>query len=100
MILLVGIKGGASFLCVNEPVEAQVLIVQGWLPDYALKDADLNRIDTQIAELDQLQRIAVGRDGDDKLEFEERETEIEVLTLFQTRRLIGGIGKFVDCFET
>src|SRR6266480_924094 len=39
VILLVGIKGGASFLCVNEPVEAQVLIVQGWLPDYALKDA-------------------------------------------------------------
>lgn len=49
--------------------------------DYALKDADLNRIDTQIAELDQLQRMAVGRDGDDKLEFEERETEIEVFLL-------------------
>ena len=47
--------------------------------DYALKDSDLNRIDAQIAELDQLQRMALGRDGDDKLEFEEREKEIEVL---------------------
>ena len=46
--------------------------------DYALKDADLNRIDAQIAELDQLQRMAIGRDGDDKQEFEEREQEIEV----------------------
>jgi structural maintenance of chromosome 3 (chondroitin sulfate proteoglycan 6) len=47
--------------------------------DYALKDADLQRIDLQIAELDQLQRSALGRDGDDKAEFEEREKEIEVL---------------------
>jgi structural maintenance of chromosome 3 (chondroitin sulfate proteoglycan 6) len=46
--------------------------------DYALKDADLQRIDLQIAELDQLQRSALGRDGDDKAEFEEREKEIEV----------------------
>ena len=37
--LLVLIQGGASFLCATEPVEAQVLIVEGWLPDYALKDA-------------------------------------------------------------
>jgi structural maintenance of chromosome 3 (chondroitin sulfate proteoglycan 6) len=49
--------------------------------DYALKDADLNRIDAQIAELDHVQRIAVGRDGDDKEEFEAREKEIEVLFL-------------------
>ena len=48
--------------------------------DYALKDADLNRIDTQISELDQMQRMAVGRDGDDKAEFEEREQEIDVLS--------------------
>jgi structural maintenance of chromosome 3 (chondroitin sulfate proteoglycan 6) len=49
--------------------------------DYALKDADLQRIDLQIAELDQLQRSALGRDGDDKAEFEEREKEIEVFLL-------------------
>ena len=48
--------------------------------DYALKDADLNRIDTQISELDQMQRMAVGRDGDDKAEFEEREQEIEAIS--------------------
>jgi len=48
--------------------------------DYALKDADLARIDAQIAELDQLQRVAVGRDGDDKRDFEEREKAIEVFT--------------------
>jgi structural maintenance of chromosome 3 (chondroitin sulfate proteoglycan 6) len=46
--------------------------------DYALKDANLNRIDTQLAELDQVQRMAMGRDGDDKQEFEDREQEIEV----------------------
>jgi len=50
--------------------------------EYALKDADLNRIDAQITELDQLQRMAIGRDGDDKLEFEEREREIEVCSMF------------------
>jgi structural maintenance of chromosome 3 (chondroitin sulfate proteoglycan 6) len=52
--------------------------------DYALKDADLQRIDLQIAELDQLQRSALGRDGDDKAEFEEREKEIEVFLLLLT----------------
>jgi len=56
--------------------------------DYALKDADLSRIDAQIAELDQLQRMAVGRDGDDKAEFEEREQEIEV-SFFDERDING-----------
>ena len=50
--------------------------------DYALKEADLNRIDAQISELDQMQRHAVGRDGDDKLQFEEREVEIEVFNSY------------------
>ena len=50
--------------------------------DYALKDSDLNRIDAQIAELDQMQRMALGRDGDDKSEFEGREKEIEVDLIF------------------
>jgi structural maintenance of chromosome 3 (chondroitin sulfate proteoglycan 6) len=37
--------------------------------DYALKDTELNRIDNQIQELDQMQRMAAGRDGDDKEAF-------------------------------
>lgn len=28
-----------SFLAVNSPIKADVLVVEGWLPDYALKDA-------------------------------------------------------------
>jgi structural maintenance of chromosome 3 (chondroitin sulfate proteoglycan 6) len=63
--------------------------------DYALKDADLQRIDLQIAELDQLQRNALGRDGDDKAEFEEREKEIEV-SLSSNCPLIPGTGDLVD----
>lgn len=47
--------------------------------DYALKEAELNRIDNQIQELDQVQRMAAGRDGDDKEAFAEREQEIEEL---------------------
>lgn len=47
--------------------------------DYALKDTELNRIDNQIQELDQMQRMAAGRDGDDKEAFAEREREIEEL---------------------
>jgi structural maintenance of chromosome 3 (chondroitin sulfate proteoglycan 6) len=50
--------------------------------DYALKDSDLNRIDAQISELDHLQKTALGRDGDDKSEFEEREKEIDVPLCF------------------
>ena len=67
--------------------------------DYALKDADLNRIDMQIAELDQLQRMAAGRDVDDKLEFEEREKEIEVYRFCEEANGLG-IGEFVDYYET
>jgi len=37
--LMTGVRGCAPFLSANQPVEAQVLIVEGWLPDYALKDA-------------------------------------------------------------
>lgn len=47
--------------------------------DYALKEAELNRIDNQIQEVDQMQRVAAGRDGDDKEAFQEREQEIEEL---------------------
>ncbi|RLD59955.1 MAG: YdcF family protein [Bacteroidetes bacterium] len=28
-----------SFLATNKPVKAEILVVEGWLPDYALKDA-------------------------------------------------------------
>jgi len=37
--VLAGVRGCAPFLSANQPIEAQVLIVEGWLPDYALKDA-------------------------------------------------------------
>ena len=67
--------------------------------DYALKDADLQRIDSQIAELDQLQRSAISRDGDDKAEFEESEKEIEVV-LFLNICWSLGLGDFVDWSET
>jgi structural maintenance of chromosome 3 (chondroitin sulfate proteoglycan 6) len=66
--------------------------------DYALKDADLNRIDAQIAELDHVQRIAVGRDGDDKEEFEAREKEIEVF--FRKIPLTAGTRDDIDKFKT
>jgi structural maintenance of chromosome 3 (chondroitin sulfate proteoglycan 6) len=65
--------------------------------DYALKDADLNRIDAQIAELDHVQRIAVGRDGDDKEEFEAREKEIEVF--FRKIPLTAGTRDDIDKFK-
>jgi hypothetical protein len=35
-VVLTNIHG---FLAINEPVEAQVLVVEGWLPDYALAKA-------------------------------------------------------------
>jgi structural maintenance of chromosome 3 (chondroitin sulfate proteoglycan 6) len=46
--------------------------------DYALKDAELTRIDAMVSEVEHVQRVAMTRDGDDKLDFEEREKEIEV----------------------
>ena len=36
-MFLVGVRGCAPFLSPNRPVAAEVLIVEGWLPDYALK---------------------------------------------------------------
>jgi hypothetical protein len=42
VLLLVGFLGvdfGASFFHANQPIAAEVLIVEGWLPDYALRDA-------------------------------------------------------------
>jgi structural maintenance of chromosome 3 (chondroitin sulfate proteoglycan 6) len=67
--------------------------------DYALKDADLSRIEAQIAELDQLQRMALGRDGDDKKQFEDREKEIEVSeSILRVDDL--GIGDYVDRITT
>ena len=38
-IMLTVIMGCGPFLSVNRPVEADVLIVEGWLPDYALEGA-------------------------------------------------------------
>src|SRR5436309_1311467 len=38
-IFLVGVRGCVSFLSISQPVTADVLIVQGSLPDYALKGA-------------------------------------------------------------
>jgi len=37
--LMTAVRGCAPFLSADQPVEARVLIVEGWLPDYALKDA-------------------------------------------------------------
>lgn len=39
MIFLLGIKCTVPFLSPNQPIPAEVLIVEGWLPDYVLKDA-------------------------------------------------------------
>lgn len=38
-VFVVGIEYIAPFLSPNQPILAKVLIVEGWLPDYALKDA-------------------------------------------------------------
>lgn len=39
MVLLfyVGIKGVFPFLAVNEPVDTETLVVEGWMPDYAME---------------------------------------------------------------
>jgi hypothetical protein len=39
IMMLMGMKWSVPFLCLNRPVAAQVLIVEGWLPDYALEGA-------------------------------------------------------------
>jgi hypothetical protein len=33
------VRSANSFLSVNRPVQAQILVVEGWLPDYAMRDA-------------------------------------------------------------
>ena len=33
------IRGAYSFLAVNDPVDNGALVVEGWLPDYALQEA-------------------------------------------------------------
>ncbi len=39
IICMVIIREIASFLSINQPVEAKILVVEGWLPDYALESA-------------------------------------------------------------
>ncbi|NHC35710.1 ElyC/SanA/YdcF family protein [Scytonema millei] len=41
-LLTIGISNLPSFLAVNQPINAEVLVIEGWLPDYAVKEA-LNR---------------------------------------------------------
>lgn len=41
-LLTASISSLPSFLAVNQPVNAEVLVIEGWLPDYAVKEA-LNR---------------------------------------------------------
>ena len=38
-LLTVSISNLPSFLAVNQPVNAEVLVIEGWLPDYAVKEA-------------------------------------------------------------
>lgn len=38
-LFVFAIRFCGCFLALNQPAEAQVLIVEGWMPDYALKDA-------------------------------------------------------------
>ena len=34
-----GVKSIFPFFAVNKPIQGEVMVVEGWLPDYALKDA-------------------------------------------------------------
>lgn len=38
-LLFVTINNLPSFLAVNQPINAEVLVIEGWLPDYAVKEA-------------------------------------------------------------
>ena len=38
-LVVFSIRGAYSFLTVNEPVDSSALVVEGWLPDYALQEA-------------------------------------------------------------
>jgi len=38
-LVVFSIRGAYSFLAVNDPVEDGALVVEGWLPDYALQEA-------------------------------------------------------------
>src|SRR5437660_396470 len=38
-LMVFSIRGAYSFLAVNDPVENGELVVEGWLPDYALQEA-------------------------------------------------------------
>lgn len=38
-LLVSSIKNVPSFLAVNQPINAEVLVIEGWLPDYAIKEA-------------------------------------------------------------
>ena len=37
LLFYVGIKGVFPFLAVNEPIDAEILVVEGWMPDYAME---------------------------------------------------------------
>src|SRR5215831_3856379 len=39
VVAVVGLRGCAQFLSLSRPIAAEVLVVEGWLPDYALKGA-------------------------------------------------------------
>jgi hypothetical protein len=38
-LLILSISNIPSFLAVTQPVKAEVLVIEGWLPDYAVKEA-------------------------------------------------------------
>ena len=38
-LVVFSIRGAYSFLTVNDPVDSSALVVEGWLPDYALQEA-------------------------------------------------------------
>jgi hypothetical protein len=38
-LIVFSVRGAYSFLAVNDPVHNGVLVVEGWLPDYALQEA-------------------------------------------------------------
>ena len=38
-LIVFGVRGAGSFLTVNDPVDNGALVVEGWLPDYALQQA-------------------------------------------------------------
>src|SRR5260221_7453473 len=37
-LIILSIRGAYPFLAVNDPVDSGVLVVEGWLPDYALQE--------------------------------------------------------------